>query len=180
MEISTNFRLSGRKSQSQQKLAKKITYFTIQFCSKSFAHFTNLSSLNAIKNIATLATAKNMSLVGVRKNIRTTPFNPKKNCIFVAPANQMSVYSCESLFEAFIWWGLNIFLHVNRCLRLLKCFKIFYFNWNFWNFRCFLAFWYLHQLALKRWNFPENLGFNGNIVAKFLLRSHFLSLFIWQ
>ena len=39
-------RFSGRKSQSQQKLAKKITHFTIQFRSKSVTHFTNLNSLD--------------------------------------------------------------------------------------------------------------------------------------
>ena len=30
-----NFRFSSRKSQSLQKLAEKVTYFTIQFCSKT-------------------------------------------------------------------------------------------------------------------------------------------------
>ena len=43
------FRFSSGKSQSQQKLAKKITHFTIQFRSKSVTHFTNLNSLD-IKN----------------------------------------------------------------------------------------------------------------------------------
>ena len=53
-----NFRFSSRKSQSQQKLAKKITHFTIQFCSKNFTHFANLNSL---KMICSLSTAKNLS-----------------------------------------------------------------------------------------------------------------------
>ena len=30
-------------------------------------------------------------------------------------------------------------------------------------------------MALTRWNFPDNLGFKGNILAKFLI-SHFLSV----
>ena len=42
--LSINFRFSGRKSQSQQKLAKKVTHFTIQFRSKNIPHFTNLST----------------------------------------------------------------------------------------------------------------------------------------
>ena len=46
-----NFRFSSRKSQSQQKLAKKITHFTIQFCSKNLSHFTNLNSLDIENNI---------------------------------------------------------------------------------------------------------------------------------
>ena len=39
-----NFGFSSRKSQSQQKLAKKTIYFTTQFCSKNLTHLTNLSS----------------------------------------------------------------------------------------------------------------------------------------
>ena len=31
------------------------------------------------------------------------------------------------------------------------------------------------SIALKRWNCPRNLYFKGKIVAKFLLRTHFLS-----
>ena len=46
----TSFRFSGRKSQSQQKLAKKITHFTVQVSLKKPFHFTNLNSLNIIKN----------------------------------------------------------------------------------------------------------------------------------
>ena len=37
------------KSQGQQKLVKKISHFTIQFCSKTHTHFTNLNSLKIIK-----------------------------------------------------------------------------------------------------------------------------------
>ena len=46
-----NFRFSSRKSQSQQKLAKKITHFTIQFRSKNLTHFTNLNSLDIENNM---------------------------------------------------------------------------------------------------------------------------------
>ena len=41
-----NFRFSSKMSQSQQKLAKRITLFTIQFWSKSITHFSNLNSLD--------------------------------------------------------------------------------------------------------------------------------------
>ena len=47
--LAFNFRFSSRKSQSQQKLTKKITHFTIQFHSKHLTHFTNLNSLNIVK-----------------------------------------------------------------------------------------------------------------------------------
>ena len=39
----------NRKSQSQQKIAKKITHFTIQFRLKDLTHFTNLNPFE-IKN----------------------------------------------------------------------------------------------------------------------------------
>ena len=69
----TSFRFSGRKSQSQQKLAKKITHFTVQVSLKKPFHFTNLNSLNIIK-IYSRNTAKNTFLVGVRKKHCTVPF----------------------------------------------------------------------------------------------------------
>ena len=48
-EFFSNFRFYTRKSESQRKLAKKITHFIIQFCLKNLIHFTNLNSLD-IKN----------------------------------------------------------------------------------------------------------------------------------
>ena len=77
-----NFRFSSRKSQSQQKLAEKITYFTIPFHSKNLSHFTNLNSFdieicshNTAKNLSDFINfPANMFLFGVRKNICTKPF----------------------------------------------------------------------------------------------------------
>ena len=46
-----NFRFSCRKSQSEQKLAEKITHFTIQFSSKNLPHFMNLNSLDIENNM---------------------------------------------------------------------------------------------------------------------------------
>ena len=45
-EFLFDFRFSSRNSQSQQKLAKKIAHFTIQFRLKNITHFTNLDSLD--------------------------------------------------------------------------------------------------------------------------------------
>ena len=47
-----NFRFFNRNSQSQKKLAKKITYFTISFRSKNFTYFKKFNSLDIEKNIA--------------------------------------------------------------------------------------------------------------------------------
>ena len=46
-----NFRFSSRKTQNQQKLAKKITHFVIQFRSKNLTCFTKLNSLDIENNI---------------------------------------------------------------------------------------------------------------------------------
>ena len=46
ISLPINFRFSGTKSQSQQKLAKRITHFPIQFRSINLIHFVNLNSLN--------------------------------------------------------------------------------------------------------------------------------------
>ena len=66
--LSIIFKFSGRQSQSQQKLAKKIIHFIIKFRSKSSTHFTKNSSLNIIKNIL-VQNSQKIFLGGVRKNI---------------------------------------------------------------------------------------------------------------
>ena len=65
-----DFRFSRRKSQSQQKLLIKITYFAIQVCSKHLTHFANLSSLDIENNIHRKHCQKSFSLYKFfRKNI---------------------------------------------------------------------------------------------------------------
>ena len=96
----------------------------------------------------------NMFLVGVRKAIYTAPFLDTKElhsrsfgkaniCIF------LYVFVKKVLFrrhrKLLSGGGLNNFLKAARCLDVVKCFKKFYFNWNFWKFNCFSAFWYFHQ-----------------------------------
>ena len=56
------FRFSSRKSQSQQKLAKKITHFTIQFCSRNVTNFTNINSLDIDNNMLPQHSQKPFSL----------------------------------------------------------------------------------------------------------------------
>ena len=65
-----DFRFSRRKSQSQQKLLIKITYFAIQVCSKHLTHFANLSSLDIENNMHRKHCQKSFSLYKFfRKNI---------------------------------------------------------------------------------------------------------------
>ena len=82
-EFFFDFRFSGRKSQSQQKLSIKITYFAIQFRSKHLTLFTNLNSLGIENNMLPKHCQKlsrftnfsaNMFLFGVRKSICTASF----------------------------------------------------------------------------------------------------------
>ena len=58
-----NFRFSSRKSQSLQKIAEKVTYFTIQFCSKTslISRTSTHSTLKKYIFPANIFTAKNLS-----------------------------------------------------------------------------------------------------------------------
>ena len=78
-----NFRFSSKKSQSQQKLAKNITHFTIQFCSKNLTNFPTCFCL-ALEKIFAL-------------HHIWTP----KNCILGAFWKQISVYFWAYLQENF-------------------------------------------------------------------------------
>ena len=60
--LSFNFRFSSRKVQSQQKIPRKITHFTIQLHSKHPTHFTNLNALKLAKIILSQHSQKLYSL----------------------------------------------------------------------------------------------------------------------
>ena len=60
--IFLDFRFSSRKSQSQQKLPKKITHFSIRFNSKHLPYFINLNSLDIENNILPKHNKKPFSL----------------------------------------------------------------------------------------------------------------------
>ena len=68
-----NIRFSRRKSQSQQNLAKKIT-FTVQFCSKNLTHFTNSNSLDIENNMLPQHNQKPFWLYKFSANMFTAPF----------------------------------------------------------------------------------------------------------
>ena len=57
-----DFRFYRRKSQSQQKLLIKITYFVIQVRSKHLTHFTNFNSLDMENNMLPKHCQKSFSL----------------------------------------------------------------------------------------------------------------------
>ena len=77
-----------------------------------------------------------MSLVGARKNICTVPFLDAQELHSQSAWKAIvCVYSCKSLFKSF--WSRDVesfhlvgdlIIQAHRCLRLVKCFKIFNFN----------------------------------------------------
>ena len=97
-----NFRFFSIKSQSQAKLAKKITHFTIQFRSKNHNHFTNLMKIICSRN-----TAKNIWLYKCssmwEKTFALHHFLTSKNYILEELWKQMSVYLRKKIFVPKTW-----------------------------------------------------------------------------
>ena len=89
------FRFSSRKSQSQRKLAKKITNFTIQFCSKNLTHFTNLNSLDNENNMLAQHSQKPLSLY--KNSSKMFLFGARKNICTVSLLNAQKLHSSSTL-----------------------------------------------------------------------------------
>ena len=68
-EFIFDFRFSSRKSISQQKLAKNITHFAIQFRPKNLTHFTNLNSLDIEKSMLSQHSQSLSHFINFRANI---------------------------------------------------------------------------------------------------------------
>ena len=163
LEFLFDFRFSSRKPQSQQKLAKKIAHFIIQFRSKNILHFTNLDSLHIENNMLSHNTDKNRSdfkifadmfLLGVRENIYTEPFLDAQELHFwsILKAN---VYLWKNFFSQrrsnilSDEGGLGEGWMIPQDDSLFGSRKIFN-NFSFWlkYFKIFdwhlLAFWHFH------------------------------------
>ena len=82
------------------------------------------------------------------------------------------------------WCKLNFGLLPGDWIHFLRPLGV----WAFQNVLYFLIFIEIFEnstsfsisirlfIALKRWNFPDNLDFKGKIAAAFLIRSHFISI----
>ena len=143
-------------------LAKKITYFTIQFCLKKFTDFTNPKSLDIENNVLPKQSFPTLQLFQQTKyclvsektfelqHFMTLAFwkHFESKCVCI------SVYLLEKIIvprtQDFIWCDegcggkLDNFLKTAHCLGLIKCWTIFHFNWTIWNFSYVSAFRYLH------------------------------------
>ena len=94
-----NFRFFSRKSQSQQKLPKKITHFTIQFRSKNLTHYMNLISLDIENNmplqhsqrpfwIYSKFSSKHVSVLCQKKHLHSSfSWRPKMHFLSTLKAN---------------------------------------------------------------------------------------------
>ena len=125
-----NIRFSNRKSQRQQKLAKKVTNFTIHFRSK-VSHEPQLTwrwkqdaPLTQPKLFLTLKFfSKHVSVLCQKKHLHCiTSWRPGKRVVMfylVGGAGGRGWFG---------WIGVtqNDFLKVTRCLGLVKCFTISY------------------------------------------------------
>ena len=100
-EVFLNFRFSSRNSQSQQKLAKKITHFTIKFRAKNLSYFMNLNSVDIENNMHPQHSQKPFWLFQQtcfgfvsEKKFALHHFLTSKNCIYEALWKQMSACFC--------------------------------------------------------------------------------------
>ena len=98
----SNFRFFSINSQSQAKLAKRITHFTIQFRSKNHNHFMNLMKIICSRN-----TAKNLWLYKCssvsEKNICSAPFLDAQELHSWRTLKAMSVYLRKKIFLPKTW-----------------------------------------------------------------------------
>ena len=154
-----NFRFSNRKSQSQQKLAKRITHFTIQFRSKNLSHY---------KEYAPATQPKSMLLVGVRKKFALHYFQTPKNCTLNFSSKSKCLFQrcskckcffqrCRKLLSA---GGLSNFHQADHCLGHVKFVKIFHFIKIFENLTIFQHF-YTYINSIKTLKFSGKFGHKG-------------------
>ena len=169
VRIFFNFSFFRKKSQSQQKLAKKINHFTISFAQKhSFYEPQPQCSRNSQKPFSLYNFSEHVSVWCQKKHLQklcnTFSWRPrtaflkhferkyildiqiyKYICILLYISSKKSSFqwSCKSLSCGEGGWmagGWIIFLKADRSLGLVKCYTIFHFNWNFWKFNYFLHF----------------------------------------
>ena len=111
-----NFGFSSRKSQSQQKLAKKITHFTIQFRSKNLTHFTNLNSLDIENNMLLQHSQKPFWLYKFSANMFTAPFLDAQE---LHSWSTLKVYFCIKCLYISLYLLISLKILFQRCSKVL-------------------------------------------------------------
>ena len=134
------------------------TYFTIQLCSKNFNHFTNLNALNIIKNILLQHSQNHVSGWRQKKHLHCT-ISRRQKTAFSEHVKSKFVHSWKIRPKIFFFFDvtkllfggeLNNFLHADRCLGLVKCFKNFHFLLKFLEIQLFFSISILPSVTLKR------------------------------
>ena len=156
-----NFPFFSRKSQGQQKLANKITYFRIQLFSKNLILWTSTSTSMPLKIICSHNIAKNLFhftnfLANICRN-GAVPFLEAQELhsrstfkanvfifLYISVRNFLFQRSSKILsgegMRGIRWrWWLNNFLKADHCLGLVKRYTIYHFNWNFGNSTIFYS-----------------------------------------
>ena len=128
-----------------------------------------------------------MFLLGVRENICTAPFLDAQELHFRSTLKaNVSVFLYISVRKFFSQRRSNILSGdlgkgwmIPEGDSLFGSRKIFY-NFSFWlkffKIQLFFSILTFPSIALKRWNFPYKLDYKRKIVAKFLIRSHSLTI----
>ena len=159
-------RFSSGKSQSQWKLSRKITHFTIQTI-----YFTILFSFDIENNMFPKHSQKTFSVYKFsskhvsawcqKKHLDCTILccpiitflkHFESKCLYISVYLPKKILRFKRISLKIFYlevWGvgerLNNFLKAARCLSLLKCFTICHFNWNFWKFNYFSVLRCFHQ-----------------------------------
>ena len=162
-EFLFKFRFSSRKSQSQQNLAIKITHFTIQFQSKNLSFFTNLDSLDIKNNMLS------QFLDAQERNFWSTL---KANvCIFLYISVRIFFQRRSNILSDGVGLGEGWIISWSRLIVWF-----FFILTEIFENLLFFSILTLPSTALKRWNIPDKLDYKVKIVAKFLIRSHLLTV----
>ena len=131
--------------------------------------------------------SKHVSVWCQKKIFALHPFVMPQNCILEALWKQISIYFYISPYENvrsrdvvrfyLLGDGLGGGWIVLKAAHFYVPRKMIY-NFSFWlkflKIQLYFSISILLSIALKRWNFRDNLEFKGKIVVKFLRRSHFL------
>ena len=127
------------------------TYFTIQLCSKNFNHFTNLNALNIIKNILLQHSQNHVSGWRQKKHLHCTIFRRTWKANLCIPVKiRPKIFYFRDVTKLLFGGELNNFLHADRCLGLVKCFKNFHFLLKFLEIQLFFSISILPSVTLKR------------------------------
>ena len=162
-EFLFKFRFSSRKSQSQQNLAIKITHFTIQFQSKNLSFFTNLDSLDIKNNMLS------QFLDAQERNFWSTL--KASVCIFLYISVRIFFQRRSNILSDGVGLGEGWIISWSRLIVWF-----FFILTEIFENLLFFSILTLPSTALKRWNIPDKLDYKVKIVAKFLIRSHLLTV----